>query len=368
MPTSTGKLPISVPLPEGNWFVEWQNAPVETEQRARVVITNGVEYKCLALKSGGCWHGFRRQPGADWFMNGLAYYSSGEHSQIYNNRLTVESSGINMDYYKQRLQINGENNLHGTWTGYHNGEDISGQANWRRALPKINRAVFRFNANKRGEPERFIESQMSLGGQPTEVKMWYDGNWWGQGNNMRGNRPRFRVDIYGENLWGLHYQWIDRKTGLELAYPIFICGDGTRTKAWKYCTNGLDVVGISYEVIIWHWVKPGMKTIYLDGTPITFDMKIIGLLDKVTIKLSCANSESIGKLIGTVLRNDEPFSKAMVNLRVRYSDGEENTRKVIADINGRFLSDFPFIPGKRGKVEASVIHNGDRIISKPCEL
>jgi hypothetical protein len=375
-PKPTSQLPIKVPFPEGNWIVKWQNAPTEEQQNARFVLTKGVNYECLTTQSRDCWYGFVREPNADWLIRGLAYYSSGKRSQLPNHKITVGSSGINIKYgyyifgQKSQLKLNGENNLRGTWTGHHKGEDISGQVIWKRAIPKINRAVFRFT-DKRGGQERIVESSMSMSSvPPTEVAMQYDRDVWGQENNTRGNRPRFYVDIYGENLWGLHYQWIDRKTALEFSRPNYICGDGSRNRDWVYCKN--DVVGVSYEVIIWSWIKNGMKTLYLDGIPIPFEMKIIGLSNKITINLSCANTtngEILGRLSGTVSKNDQPYLGARVSLRVRYPDGQQKTKSVITDRNGYYSSDFPFIQGKEeGKVEASIVHNGERIISKPCNL
>jgi len=201
-------------------------------------------------------------------------------------KLEVESSGMRINYFPY-VREQGEvvrnlaaDSLGGIWTARYNGKDMKGQSVWSRAVPNVTRAVFRVGA---GPDKR--ESATRPNEHRAEVRMKYDAFYWGPDNDMRGNRPEFRVDIYGENLWGVHYPWIDPRTRLELEDQYYICGNGERNSGWTACSGQAGgVVGISYGVNVWNGVKPGTKMLFLDGVAITFELVVPSLCGQGTTR------------------------------------------------------------------------------------
>ena len=215
-----------------------------------------------------------------WTLGGITNKAQIVHGV---KKLEVEPSLVTVNYFpyvhnQDELVRNlGTDSPDGTWTSRYNGKDIRGQSVWRRAVPRITRAVFHFNAGTRMAPDK-RESATAPNELKAEVRLGYDPWDWGPSNNMRGNRPTFRVDIYGENLWGVHYPWIDPRTRLELDDNYYICGNGERNAGWTACLGKAGgVVGISYGVNIWNGVKPGTKMLFLDGVPVTFELVVPNL-------------------------------------------------------------------------------------------
>jgi len=286
---ASGPSPETAPSPEGNWIVEWRGAPSELEQTAFFVLAKGPEFKCWPNQSGrGCWYGFRHAENAGWTLSGISNKAQGSRGQIVHGvgKLEVEPSLVKIDYFPyvhnqdEVVRNLGTDSPGGTWTSSHNGKDINGQSVWRRAVPQVTRAVFHFNLGTQK-----LESATAPNEHRAEVRMKYDSFWWGPDNNMRGNRPEFRVDIYGENLWGVHYPWIDPRTRLELEDEYYICGNGERNRGWTACLGQAGgVVGISYGLNIWNGVKPGTKMLFLDGVPVTFELVVPNLCGQGTTR------------------------------------------------------------------------------------
>ena len=283
---ASGPSPDTAPAPEGNWIVDWRNAPSEAATTAFLVLSNSPEFKCWQNPSGrGCWYRFGRPDMATWSLGGIANNTQGSRPEIVHkvDKLEVEPSLVKINYFPyvrnqgEVVRNLGTDSPEGSWTSRYNGKDMKGQSVWRRAVPKVTRAVFHFNPGAKFRPV-MQESATAPNERRAEVRLQYDAWDWGPKNDMRGNRPGFRVDIYGENLWGVHYPWIDPRTRLELDDNYYICGNGERNKGWTACIGQRGgVVGISYDLNIWDGVKPGTKMLFLDGVPVTFELVVPSL-------------------------------------------------------------------------------------------
>ena len=152
---------------------------------------------------------------------------------------------------KAELRITGPNEIRGSWTY----GDEQGDVAWSRAMPSVSDVEF-----QSGETKERIAS----GGKAGRVMTKYSG----PDNEMRGNRPRFTIRVFGDNLWGHHVCWIDG-TDLELitTSPIYVPKDSGKPH---------DVAGISMNVNVWPRATPGRKILHVDDIEIPFDLLVEG--------------------------------------------------------------------------------------------
>ncbi len=153
----------------------------------------------------------------------------------------------------------------GRWTIFIDGKEKSGAAIFTRSRPKIKRIKYTSTL-----------TDETLASDTGCVAMDYS-SWWGPGNDMRGNRPGFAVEIYSDNLTrGGHYKiWIDPATKLEIdsSSPDWIFEmDAAGTPTGR-------VIGQRVWINIWPGSKWGPKTIYYDGAPINFDYYVKPVYD-----------------------------------------------------------------------------------------
>jgi hypothetical protein len=80
------------------------------------------------------------------------------------------------------------------------------------------------------------------------------------------------VKVYGTNLWGFHQLALPETLGLQLGPYSHIWRDDQPTG------NPDDLLGISFDVVVWPGATPGEKTLYIDGRPaVTFELNVEGL-------------------------------------------------------------------------------------------
>jgi hypothetical protein len=97
---------------------------------------------------------------------------------------------------------------------------------------------------------------------------------------MRGNRPRFRLEVMGEGLWGLQDYWMPEAMGLEIASLEYICApapDGYETHgSYEVCLRQGGVIGLSFGINVWAAARPGLHTLYLNDAEIEFNLELQG--------------------------------------------------------------------------------------------
>ncbi len=150
------------------------------------------------------------------------------------------------------------NKFDGSWTVVIDGKEKTGKAIFTRARPKIKTIKFISTIKDSVGPE-----------EKGCVALNYSANDYGPGNDMRGNRPGFDVEFYGDfsRFASGHYSmWLDPATRLEInSYPdpIFATDkDGKQTTK---------LIGLRLHVNVWPGSVWGPKTLYFAGQPITFD-------------------------------------------------------------------------------------------------
>jgi hypothetical protein len=259
---------------EGNWSVEWHDYPEKGQvTAAKVVLMRNWEQKCVAVPGGGCsFLNSVHQTDTSW----NAHYTS--DLQNWGGGSSQVSPQGNLEIHwgwggRSELRQTGLNELRGRWSW----TDRGGAEVWRRASPRITRVVFRgvsywgYDARLAtyDAPSSQLRSEWP-GETPSRVEGTYGGNW-GPGIDMRGKRPTFKVEIYGENLWGHHIIDVGGAVDLEpLSYWTYIMQDGGRYSS--LANRVQEVEGIELTVVIWSKVRPGTYALRVDGISIPFEI------------------------------------------------------------------------------------------------
>lgn len=246
-----------IPTMEGNWYVEWHDSPEEGQvERAALTLAKPWEMKNEKTRSGAVrWVYYRKHKdkwslGGWWGKNYGEGYASIDPTVSGNNKITIDHPYYILGHWggDSVVQLAGPNKIMGKWKY----RDKGGTEIWTKAIPKITRVKFLSE----------IENEVVYGTVPGRVENTYSGYVWKDWNDMRGNRPRFWIEIYGENLWGDH--------------AIDLCGaEGLEPREYSYIRDAASnlpggVVGIKFTVIIWPHFKLGRKTIFVDGMKIPF--------------------------------------------------------------------------------------------------
>jgi len=247
---------------EGNWIITWQTA--DGAVQARAVLSRGIDRECRSAEGPGCWYAFRRNLDEPWRMS---YSIDGE--QRYDGNIDFDhEDGPRISYgYRHvasrdtRVSLTdiSANEIRGAWD--------EGTEVWRRVEPIVERVETVSEGQTRSAPA----------GEAVEVVAEYQGDNVG----MRGNRNGFRLNFYGENLWGVNYYWIAQETGLELERHSYICQEADGTKYYNifgYCAQqGGREVGVSLSVNIWPSARSGLKNVYFNGRNIPLQLKVEGV-------------------------------------------------------------------------------------------
>jgi hypothetical protein len=248
---------------EGNWIGEWRDMPDEgrivTAQisigRDTQPYCNGRPFEPLAEGSAreGCIWSVRPIEGARYrFWGPDPVLRTSEYEvAVDGERLTlrhVPGGFLSHVGGVTDMRIMGPNLVRGRWSDGQQG----GEVVWQRVRPQV------LEVHITGDRKDVYNPARRAG----RVETTYDEFWWGPQNNMRGNRPSFRIDLYGEGLWGHHVGWVDR---IDL--------EGYRLQQIRGEVTG-EVLGFTMEVRIWQQVRPGRAELLLNGEMIPFDLII----------------------------------------------------------------------------------------------
>ncbi len=261
-----------VPDIEGNWFVEWHDYPEEgMVERAALTLTKPWEMVEQSTKLDATRWVYNRKKNAGWSLDGWR----GENYDYGYNTITPVVSGnrsieIEHPYFilghwggSSTVELVAPDKITGLWKYKDNG----GKEIWTKAAPKITRVKFLSD----------IDSEVTEG-NVGRVEKSYDSYWWSAAVDMRGNRPDFDIEIYGENLWGHHVIDLDGAVDLE-----------PRGYSHMWDENALGrpgrIIGLKLEVVIWEQFVPGRKTLFIDGKKIPFDFVVKDYPDTLDAKL-----------------------------------------------------------------------------------
>lgn len=277
----------SFPL-RGNWLATWDGVP-NKRYFGRGQHLDAAQLTIQTNAEGGfVIHG------PSWFRDGSgsAAERPDEISQI--NPIDLESpvGGVletSLSYYSAppstlRLNAGSPDRIDGGWEIRDTdveGDAIYGSVSWERARPVIDSVVITSEqevaANVRVDSEasaEFCNSRVVHLSELPVATMTY-GSSWGEIAALRANRPKFFVNVFGENLWGIHDVGFDyENTGIEAmdAERIF-SDDGFRR-----------VIGLRIRFNIWYDVQPGWYTVYLDDLAIPFQLDIPNFYPNVSLK------------------------------------------------------------------------------------
>ncbi len=277
------------PSLEGNWIIEWHNYP-EGGQTTRLYAVLKRQWEMTSVEEeggGNRYYNVASQADGSWTLNYTSDLENwgGTYPQV-DERGSLEYEWGDFAGRRSTLRATGPNAMSGSWsTPHENPEDRkTGAEVWRRVTPRISRIVFKGVSHYEyapdfapyDDPAAQTESVATPGGKPGRVEGTYgSGRGWSAGNDMRGNRPKFKVEIYGENLWGHHL--IDVGGALDLEplpeWRTFILEDGSTHTA---PSNPTRVAGIVADVVIWPEARPGEKELWVDGVAYPFELVFHG--------------------------------------------------------------------------------------------
>ena len=147
--------------------------------------------------------------------------------------------------------------MSGTWTAAVDGKMQTGEASFVRSTPTISKLRYISTINDEVRADQY-----------GCVAMDYS-DAFGPGNNSRGNRPGFDIELYSDELKaiGNYRLWIDPATKLEI---------DSSSPQTIYATdeNGEStgkIVGLKAHINIWPGSKWGPKALWFEGKPIYFD-------------------------------------------------------------------------------------------------
>ena len=266
--------------PGGNWFAEFHDYPAKGE------VTR-VRYEVFRQPSGWVIHGDQ---------------GNGSHSVAPTGHILIEHGYFFLGYAGglSNLKQVAPNEIRGRWSY----RDAGGAVVWRKAIPKITRIKFTSD----------IVSEVAFGVAPGRVEGTFHESSWGPGNDMRGNRPRFTIEFYGENLWGHHDIDLLGDPALEL-WPVYYLFENGRNNIWMVGKP----IGITFTVCIWDKFTPGQKTLVVDGMEIPFDFIVKGMPETPQLRFMTKDGETYEEL-GEQLY----FFGGPIFLEARYATKQED--------------------------------------------
>ncbi len=263
----------------GNWKVMLQDKEGKMLHTTYLTIQPKYKQYCEPLGKDICQYKARYSENKDWasvyWGTGRTKYDGG--FQVSPGKIEfIHHYGI-IGRWATKSSIRFKDGIgQGQWSYAQTGE--TGPETWVRMQPTVNRVDFySVKAAKGTLPVSSAES-----GQVGRVTGIYEpGHYkWGPGNNAPGNRPRFYINIYGDNLWGFHIFGIQSGIGFDPDNCKYIKGS---TKASNH-----GVIGMRCPTLVWHGVSNGMKTLTLDNIRIPFFFDIKGLPED-SAKLTLGN-------------------------------------------------------------------------------
>ncbi len=240
------------------------------------------------------------------------------------------------------VHLTGPMSVEGQWIR----GDRSGAEKWHRVFPRLTEIQW----------EAAGKQRVKFGKELGRLETNYNPDDW-----VRGNRPGWRVEIYGENLWGHHVAWVDG-TGVE----AFDCQPLPPT------ATGKNVRGISVSGVFWSDATPGRRNLRLDELRIPFDLVVNGYpKDKepsfperlLAPEIRFRTSEEPGDIPVREILRDEPFYVDLTlpkSVLPRKAGGTVDFSKIPREQTATFV-----LPQQRGTVDFTLKFQGGTRWSTP---
>lgn len=250
---------------EGNWMITWEDA--ENTPPGYAVLSKGPGYQCVDGPDG-CWYQFTRDPDAAWsvgFWTPPSNSSGGSVTISPSGEISTSYNYFHLGYWGGASKgVAKGDKIIGEWSY---GEDKKGREIWTRVRPKVTETETWIGETPERKP---------IGDPVTVTGPYSDASWY-----MRGNRPTVYLNLYGENMWGLHYFWLPRESDIEISGLNYICqmqnGEGYPLHSnYHVCMSQGGVLGVQLPLILWPNAKPGPHTLYFNDQEIVFNLNLTG--------------------------------------------------------------------------------------------
>jgi hypothetical protein len=257
---------------EGNWSVTWHDYPGPGKTTTALVVLARRWDLASAPVAGGAtrFQAAPHQTDRKWYVQ----YTVDMRNWGRGYPEIDGQGGVTIKWGREsKLQSTGPNAMRGRWTE----RDKSGAEVWERVVPRITRVVFKGASHydyaaefaQYDDPASKTETRWTGGGSPGRVEATYTDRW--KPGESRGNLPKFKVQIEGDNMWGHHVVDLGGASDLEpLGRRYMQQGGGTVASV----VDPRQVKGIELEVVIYARATPGRKVLRVDGRDIPFDFVV----------------------------------------------------------------------------------------------
>ncbi len=246
-----------VTAPEGNWVATYHDYPPGGTTAGHHTIHVAWNTTCTEDWKVGCiWRTVRADPPA---LNSGAFYnfSAGEEIVRNGNQVDFRWGYGHLGYWGSTGSLTiGQDRMAGQWKT-RDSDGFGGTAEWVRETARLTHVVV-----TAGE---IVSS--TAAGQPAPVELSYSAQGWGAGNDMPGNRPEVAVTLLGEQMWGHHMLEFRDVPGLQIRDVYAVWPEGQERTA-------ATMEGITFNLMVWPGLSPGLKTLWFNGQPVELDVRI----------------------------------------------------------------------------------------------
>jgi hypothetical protein len=257
---------------EGNWSVTWHDHPGPGKTTSALVVL-ARRWELISSPAAGGTTGFQAAPhqtDRKWYVQytvDMRNWGRGYPEVDGQGTVTIKWGR------ESKLQSTGPNAMRGRWTE----RDKSGAEVWERVVPRVRQVVFKGASHydyaadfaQYDDPASKTQTRWTGGGAPGRVEATYTDRW--KPGEARGNLPKFKIQIEGDNMWGHHVVDLGGASDLEpLGRRYMQQGGGTVASV----VDPRQVKGIELEVVIYARATPGRKVLRVDGVEIPFDFVV----------------------------------------------------------------------------------------------
>jgi hypothetical protein len=259
---------------EGNWKIEWSNHP--EFKTAEIHIIKGIMHETECTVSG--IYGFCRDPQAQLITLSGGAVTTGD--KRVNHSFTVKvtpniGSLAEIEHYgarggpiKTKFRRNNDDAsvIFGTWS---NSDNQSGLETWRREpRPRIEKVTCKYETG----------SYVQFNG-PCQINVLE----YPKRGAMRGNLPTMVFEIFGSSMHGagplpMYIDW--EKSKLEIADFCYLYERPFNIGEKHGCASFSDtfsygrIIGVRVIVNVFYGALPGIKTMWIGGQPVSFDLHL----------------------------------------------------------------------------------------------
>jgi len=246
----------------GNWQIEAGQAG-----EGLISLHRPATLICLQQDAGGCLYEWQYDYSSVEMVVSTRVGSLTNHATI----VSQSTSDSSMSFLRGSTWPHTQVNLVSDGDDYFNGEwergDQDGFEYWRRLEPKVTHIGASFIGRA---PYAQLENWYPI----SETAIFrtvgpYDPRMWRPENDLRGNRPVFRLFIAGENVWG--FQDVSFPDAVD--YEIAVQGD---MAPFPNSSPGDPPWGRWFRVVLWANATPGLKTLRINGEDFKINVVIPG--------------------------------------------------------------------------------------------